>query len=257
VILFRLLRSKLVWLVVLVTAVGVVGYGKRAQVEEVYDRVRDVETPASSKELQPDAEGVLVSAAGDGWYVALQADGRVVHVADTTASASPDDYRTWVATPHGRERLIAAIQKELARPAPSGRGPSVRLGEGRVVRISDALAAALRNPRWLGMDLASPVRPWVPQHLTVYASRASGSTQPAKRWPYAAGIGLRNDGAARKGGRSRTLLCLDGAEVAPLFQKLRGVDVTRVLVDDGQRWELEVDAAYPGQRLVGDPCPRV
>jgi len=256
VLLVRLLLSRVVLLVVLVGVVAAVGFGKRTQLEELYDRVRAGDPTASSSDLKPDADGVLFSAAGAGWYVAVQADGRVVHVADTSANATPDDYRTWRATAHGRERLVAALQKELDRPAPSGRGASAQYGEDRVVRISDALAAALRNPRWLGADLAAPAGPWVPDHLTVYASRASGSTQPARRWPYAAAIGLRNDGVALDHGRQRTLLCLDGAEVAPLFQKLRGVNARNVLVDDGQRWTLAVHPAYPGNRPAGDPCPR-
>ncbi len=255
-LLFRLLVSRVVLLVVLVGVVAAVGYGQRAQLDELYDRVRASDPTASSSDLKPDADGVLFSAAGAGWYVAVQADGRVVHVADTSANATPDDYRTWRATEHGRERLVAALHAELDRPAPSGHGPSSHYGQGHVVRIGDAFAAALRNPRWLGADLAAPAGPWVPQHLTVYASRASGSTQAARRWPYAAAIGLRNDGVALDHGRQRTLLCLDGAEVVPLFQKLRGVNARNMVVDDGQRWSLTVQPAYPGARPAGDPCPR-
>ena len=186
-------------------------------------------------------------------------NGRVVHVADTSGRATPDDYRTWVATPHGRERLLAEVQRAIEHPRRSRGGPSVMYAQGALVAgIDDALAAVLaRNPRWLGDDLASPPRPWVPAHLTVLARRVpGGATVPAKRWPYPAGIAQLNDGKAPHD-RTRTLVCLDGAEVAPLFQKLRGVDAQNMGVDDGQRWNLSVQPAYPGYRQVGDPCPRV
>lgn len=259
----RFLGRRIVWLVLLSVVVGVAGLGRGTTLNRLYDRLRHGEPAASSSELRPDANGVLFRAGGhDGrwegnWHVSLQADGRVVYVTDTSTTATPDDYRTWVATPRGRDRLLAEVRREIERHVPH-RDPeqTVGYGEGRVANIGDRLVALLRDPHWLGADLASPPAPWVPEHLTVYASRPPRTTMPAKRWPYAVGIARRNDGTVlHLGSERRTLLCLDGAEVGPLFQKMRGVNTAHMLVDDGQRWELSIDAWLPGYRLYGDPCP--
>jgi hypothetical protein len=124
----------------------------------------------------------------------------------------------------------------------------------------EAVIERLRDMSWLGEDIVVPEAAWVPDSMTVLAARhegagpgAAGSAVP---WPLALAIAdLAQGTQVGPSGQQRLVVCLAGADVAPVFALLTGGNHAQFAVDDGDAWELDVIPHYPGYRLVSDPCP--
>ena len=96
--------------------------------------------------------------------------------------------------------------------------------------------------------------------MTVLAGRPSPRSglrpdAPFNPWPYDRPVEAMARGTqVDPYGEEEVVVCLSGAEVFPLFSLMTGVNHAYLRVDDGRRWEVNVQPRTPGYRLYGDPC---
>jgi hypothetical protein len=222
-------------------------------------------------------------------HLTIEDDGRVVRVTDTSVFSSTDDFTSARLSRDGIRRVLALTRELLPAPrsdldggagvSPTDRSAWLEVGdeitlsmdqlgqtEGRTAGQRawrarfDAVIERIADLSWLGDDIVEPERAWTPDSMTVLArsleaGAGADTGSPAVRWPLdrplsALAVGTTIDAQ----GQERSVVCLEGADVVPVFALLTGVNRASLRVDDGAAWELEVRPHMPGYRLVGDPC---
>lgn len=234
--------------------------------------------------------GVLVRLAISEGYdhsamVTFAADGRVVRVGDTSVLASVEDFTTWRIDRAGLRKVLRAFDGLAVRGARSGDfgdprvGPDVRSvglfwGDGRVISGSvprydgrgDSpgqplwdLATAVAEPGWVGRHVVEVPRPWVPDAVGVVARPPGSAGSPTSGgspapWPLARTVEELAAGGAR-GPEGERSFCLRGQEAARVFRLMRpGTNSAWLGVDDGRRWELNLQVVTPAYVTSGNPC---
>lgn len=109
--------------------------------------------------------------------------------------------------------------------------------------------------------LVSPPQPWVPRELGILAgppSERSGmppNRPPYRPWPLSQSIRqLSTEMVPNAYDELEHSFCLTGDDAAAVFAMLTGVNHAYLRVDDGRRWELDVEVRLPTDDLPEGPC---
>lgn len=254
--------------------------------------------------VQPDRDpmqGVVVRLSmPGGWelpeagtvHLTIEADGRVVRVADTSVFSSTTDYSSLTISSAGIARVLDMVVESGILTAPrslfdGGAGVSATdrsatlevtgIGRASMDRIGsvdgytaeqiewraeyDEVIARLVDLSWLAGDIVEPEDLWIPDSMTLLAGHVSSrsglpANAPFAAWPLPESIdAMATRTTVNPYDEEELVICLTGEDVEPVFSLLTGVNHAYLRVDDGSRWELNVEPHYPGYRLITDPCP--
>lgn len=221
--------------------------------------------------------------------VSFDRHGWVVRAADTSVFGTKEDYTTWRIDRAGLAAVLDAFDRLGVREpgadfGDEAVGPSVRHASvqwtDRVVERSvsgslplwddDAdhpgqplwdLASQVVDPAWHAGHVLVEPRPWVPTAIGLRAQPPGGTgtpntDEPFARWPLRRGIRELSHGvAAGPYGQPEQQLCLRGRDAARVFDLLDpGVNTAWLRVDDGRRWEVNVEVVLPAYVTLDNPC---
>ena len=226
-------------------------------------RMRQYERVMGSPRPRQDAEGVLFRAVVDeGPMVSLESDGRVVYVLDRTVTSSTDDYRSLRLDEEGTQRLADTVfDALLERGAEEDTGVGVFHGGGFFNVAPAPIGARLADLSWLEEHVVEPLGPWVPEELSIEAHpplpappSPLRAEDPFAPWPLDVRVDELPHRVVDHPYGERLAICLVGDQAAKVFALLTGVNHAYLRVDDGRRWELNVDVHSPGYRLHGSAC---